>query len=344
MIRTARLARFFAGLAIKEHVAPDLHVRPLVAELFVTENCNLRCVSCNCWHEARRDELTTDEWKGVVTQLGALRFVKINFTGGEPLLRRDLATLARHARAVGIPDLHLNTNAILLDAARREELLDAGIRSFNVSVDGPDAATHDAVRGRDGAFRITTGHLEALLARRDRHDLAVRMNFTVLRDNVGALPGIAALAQSLRVKLYLNLATDHTFLFRAPGVAARAIIDPGPLDAALADLDALRRRDPAFLPSAAELAYVRAHFVDGLQRGLPCAESQLKLMVHSRGGIGGCWAHDPVYNVRRMGVREVIDSPHYRAQHARLFRKECVGCGSNYSLNLRWRSLAAARG
>ena len=43
----ARLAWFFGQLAVKEHVAPRLHVAPLVAELFVTENCNLKCVSCN---------------------------------------------------------------------------------------------------------------------------------------------------------------------------------------------------------------------------------------------------------------------------------------------------------
>ena len=60
-------------------------------------------------------------------------------------------------------------------------------------------------------------------------------------------------------------------------------------------------------------------------------------MIHSRGQIGGCWAHDPSFNVRTMRVADVVASEHYRAEHARLFRKRCVGCGSNYSLNLRWR-------
>src|SRR5438552_9609177 len=46
---TFRLVRFFVLLAVKEHAMPDLHVRPLVAELFLTDNCNLRCVSSECW-------------------------------------------------------------------------------------------------------------------------------------------------------------------------------------------------------------------------------------------------------------------------------------------------------
>jgi len=74
-----------------------------------------------------------------------------------------------------------------------------------------------------------------------------------------------------------------------------------------------------------------------VQTNLPCAESQLKLMIHSRGEIGGCWGHDPRANVRERPVAEVIDGEQYRQEHTRLFRKECVGCGSNYSLNLRWR-------
>ena len=60
-------------------------------------------------------------------------------------------------------------------------------------------------------------------------------------------------------------------------------------------------------------------------------------MIHSRGEIGGCWGHDPEMNVRETRIRDVVDSPEYRAQHEKLFQKECVGCGSNYSLNLRWR-------
>src|SRR5215218_10094682 len=111
---TVRLVKFFTLLAVKEHVKPDLHVRPLVAELFLTDNCNLRCVSCACWRTKTVEELTTDEWRDVLDQLAALRLHKVNFTGGEPLLRRDAVQIMAHATAAGIRHLHLNTNAILL--------------------------------------------------------------------------------------------------------------------------------------------------------------------------------------------------------------------------------------
>jgi len=331
-----RLAAFFTQLAVKRWLVPGLHVRPLVAELFLTENCNLRCKSCSCWLDNTKGELTTNEWKGVLRQLAALKILKVNFTGGEPLIRPDAVELMAYAHQLGMRHLHLNTNGIRLTPATLAEVLDAGVRSFNISVDGPNALVHDRIRGRLGAFATTIEHLRRLIDQRERLNLKVRMNFTVMRDNVGHLPDIARLAQELRVQLYLNLATDHTFLFRAPEVARQKRVDPGDIAAALGKLEVIRRVDPRWLPRYSDLRYIPGHFSELVQRDVPCAESQLKLMIHSRGEIGGCWAHDPAFNIRDWAVAEVIESAHYREEHARLFRKDCVGCGSNYSLNLRW--------
>lgn len=333
----ARLVRFFTALAVKEHVAPRLHVRPLVAEMFVTENCNLRCVSCACWRETTRDELSTEEWKGTLRELRQMGVLKVNVTGGEPLVRHDCVELLAYATEIGIPNLHLNTNGLLLDARRLQAVLGAGVRSFNISVDGPDAVVHDQIRGRRGAFAVTVAHLRALLAERERLGLKVRMNFTVMRANIAHLAGIARLAQELDVRLYLNLATDQTFLFRATGVDDLARVRDEPIREALVELEQVLRRDRRWLPRPAEFRYLRRHFAEPLQRSLPCAESQIKLMIHSRGEIGGCWGEDPAMNVRERSIADVVDSAHYRQEHTRLFRKECVGCGSNYSLNLRLR-------
>ena len=335
-IDTFRLGKFFTALALKEHGVPALHVRPLVAELFLTDNCNLSCVSCACWRQKTSNELSTDEWKDVLRQLVRLPIHKVNFTGGEPLIRPDAIELMGFARTVGIRHTHLNTNAILLTPAKLDEVLAAGIRSFNISVDGP-RSLHDQIRGRKGSFDRTTRHLRNVIAQRDRYQLKLRMNFTVMRDNVSALPEIAVLAQKMRVRLYLNLATDKTFLFRDPAVSGRTTIPHDALALALKRLELVARDDARWLPRYSDLRYISRHFSDVVQRGLPCAESQLKLMIHSRGEIGGCWGHDPLFNVRELSIAQVVEGTHYRTEHERYFRKECVGCGSNYSLNLRWR-------
>jgi MoaA/NifB/PqqE/SkfB family radical SAM enzyme len=332
----ARLVAFFARLAAKRWLAANLHVRPLVAELFLTENCNLRCKSCSCWLANTSGELTTTEWKEVLRQLAGLGILKVNFTGGEPLIRQDAAELMRYAHELGLHHMHLNTNGIRLTPLVLREVLEAGVRSFNISVDGPNALVHDRIRGRLGAFDTTISHLRGLIDQRERLKLKVRMNFTIMRDNVEYLPDIARLAQELRVRLYLNLATDHTFLFRAPEVGRQKRVEPADIRSVLMQLEQVKRADPRWLPRYSDLKYIPGHFTELVQSDIPCAESQLKLMIHSRGEIGGCWAHDPAFNVRDRSIAEVIESAHYREEHARLFRKDCVGCGSNYSLNLRW--------
>lgn len=332
-----KVGAFLGRLAVKERLRPALPVRPLVAELFLTDNCNLKCTSCACWRTTTKSELTFEEWCGVIDQLSDAGIVKVNFTGGEPLLRRDAPRIIAHARDRGIRKLHLNTNGVLLDDLHRRAVLEAGLRSFNISIDGPTAETHEAIRGVRRSFDRTTAHLEELLAERARYGLRVRVSFTVMRSTVETLPDMMRFAQRLHVPLYLNLATDHTFLFRDSQVTAEAAVQGTTVDRVLDQVEQVLREDSTGLPSYAELEYLRTHFTDVVRRDLPCAESQLKVMIHSRGEIGGCWAHDGHDNIRETSVERVLSSKRYHEEHDRFFRKECVGCGSNYSLNLAWR-------
>lgn len=340
--RVARLSTFVVSTWIKRHLRPGLHIRPIAAELFLTDNCNLKCVSCTCWHENTRDELSTDEWLSVVDQLAQLGFIKLNFTGGEALIRRDAVRIISHARDAGITDLHVNTNGLLLTPERAEELIDAGVRSFNISIDGPTADVHDPIRGQEGAYKTTIEHLRLLKQRADATSIAVRMNFTVLKDNHHHLPAMAALAKELGVDLYLNLGTDTTFLFRDRSITEQTQIDGPSLRAALAEMAQLVEQSPEHLPPQRELDYIPGHFDLEPKIDVPCVESQLKLMVRSTGETGGCWGHDAVVNVRNTLIADIISSAHYRDEHERLFAKDCVQCGSNYAVNLRTQPATAA--
>lgn len=340
--RIARLATFVMSTWIKRYVRPSLHIRPIAAELFLTDNCNLKCISCTCWHENTRDELSTEEWLSVVDQLAQLGFIKLNFTGGEALIRRDAVRIISHARDAGIADLHVNTNGLLLTPERAEELIEAGVRSFNISIDGPTSEVHDPIRGQEGAYETTIKHLRLLKQRADATSIAVRMNFTVLKDNHHHLPAMASLAKELGVDLYLNLGTDTTFLFRSQSISEQTEIDGDSLRAALTEMAQLVEQNPEHLPPQRELDYIPGHFDLEPKIDVPCVESQLKLMIRSTGETGGCWGHDAVENVRHTLISDIISSTHYREEHQRLFAKDCVQCGSNYAVNLRTQPATAA--
>jgi cyclic pyranopterin phosphate synthase len=128
----------------------------------ITDKCNLRCVYCMPveglpW--LKRDELLTyEEIAHIVGVMAPLGLRRVRFTGGEPLVRRDLPRLVEMvARVEGIEDLSLSTNAVLL-ADLADDLRRAGINRVNVSLDSLRSERVDAIARRPGSYaRIMEG-------------------------------------------------------------------------------------------------------------------------------------------------------------------------------------------
>jgi MoaA/NifB/PqqE/SkfB family radical SAM enzyme len=173
---------------------------PSLATLLVTYRCNLRCRVCDLPDRAvarRRAgdrELSTAELRRVLDDMRAIGALGVGVTGGEPMLREDVFDLLAHATSRGL-HAHLNTDGFRVDASAARELLRAGVRSVNVSLDGATAAEHDAARGRAGAFRDAVAALGALRAARGRGEGPVLTAVTVLTSkNVDRVEDVAAAA------------------------------------------------------------------------------------------------------------------------------------------------------
>ncbi len=95
--------------------------------------------------------MTTGQIKSILDQVKRLGALQVIFSAGEPLLRNDLDDIVRHAHQAGLLT-RLNTNGLLLDRERADELKKAGLTQCAVSIDHPDAAVHDSLRGVPGAF------------------------------------------------------------------------------------------------------------------------------------------------------------------------------------------------
>lgn len=151
-----RLARR-AGRRGEPSLVPEVPEHPLGVKLEMTYACNLRCGFCytdSPRHTvARTPEMSDEEYRDITRQIIELGVIEAVITGGEPLLRRDLAleTIAGLGHAgVGVT---LNTNGWFVDdevAARMAEV--PGLH-VHVSVDGATPAVHDASRGMPGSWR-----------------------------------------------------------------------------------------------------------------------------------------------------------------------------------------------
>ena len=110
---------------------------PLAVLAELTHRCPLQCPYCSNPVELDRggSELTTEEWKKVLTELAEIGVLQIHFSGGEPTARKDLVELVQHATDVGLYT-NLITSAVLLTKEKLSALADAGLCHVQISFQG----------------------------------------------------------------------------------------------------------------------------------------------------------------------------------------------------------------
>ena len=119
----------------------------------LTTGCNLRCIHCraSATDLMSPEDLSTRECLRIVDEIAAYAPLILVLSGGEPLWRRDVFEISKHAVRRGLR-VALATNGTLVDEAMAERIKDAGILRVSISLDGADRVTHDSFRGHDGAF------------------------------------------------------------------------------------------------------------------------------------------------------------------------------------------------
>ncbi|MGA8224697.1 MAG: pyrroloquinoline quinone biosynthesis protein PqqE [Candidatus Acidiferrales bacterium] len=163
----------------------------LIAEL--THRCPLHCVYCsNPIELAQRDrELSTETWSRVLQEAAELGVLQVDFTGGEPLARPDLAELIRAARTAGLY-ASLITSGLPLDEKRLEELVSAGLDHFQLSFQAARQESADEFAGMHAhAHKLRVAELVK------RHRIALTLNFVIHRQNLDQLEAMLALTRKI---------------------------------------------------------------------------------------------------------------------------------------------------
>ena len=146
----------------------------------VTDRCNLRCTYCmpeDAVFRPREELLAYEEIARVAAVAAGLGVRSIRLTGGEPLLRRDLATLVRLLVAVpGVDEVALTTNGLLL-AEQAEDLSTAGLSRLNVSLDSLRPDVFERIARRSGLDRVLAG----LAAAKEAGFPSIRINAVSIR-------------------------------------------------------------------------------------------------------------------------------------------------------------------
>lgn len=138
-----------------------------MVEIGLTDRCQCNCAHCYAATNTPlsvQEELTTGEVMALLDQVAAMRAAEVCFSGGEPLLRRDIVDLVEYARARYVLP-KINTNGILLTESLVQELKKAGLAWCLVSIDSPHMSQHDAFRGYAGCYDKAVEGLKCLVRR-----------------------------------------------------------------------------------------------------------------------------------------------------------------------------------
>ena len=176
--------------------------RPVLVHFEVTMRCNAGCDFCDYWKTdpaAKANEL-----KSFADAARRFAPMMITFTGGEPLLRRDLAEIiAEVDRASPFTYLTLITHGGMLTLERAEELWAAGLDQINVSLDYLDER-HDRARKIPGL----AAKILAVVPRMTARGMTVRFNTVIKNDNIEDVMPIVRRAAEIGAGANVSVYTD----------------------------------------------------------------------------------------------------------------------------------------
>ncbi|MBS0012328.1 MAG: 12,18-didecarboxysiroheme deacetylase [Desulfobacterales bacterium] len=161
----------------------------------ITQRCNLKCIHCYAHAKARQqdNELTTDEGKALIDDLAGMGVPVLLFSGGEPLMRKDMPELAQYAVEKGMRAV-ISTNGTLIDSKTAGVLKDIGLSYVGISLDG-SRDINDRFRGVDGAFD------QALEGIRNAKQAGIKvgLRFTINRFNAEEIPALFDLLEQMDI-------------------------------------------------------------------------------------------------------------------------------------------------
>lgn len=295
----------------------------------MTRRCNLKCVHCyaKAVDPEGKDDIDTARGKELITDLAAYGAPVMLFSGGEPLVRKDLIELASFAVSKGMRAV-ISTNGTLITKEKARELKEVGLSYVGISLDGGEEI-HDRFRGVQGAFKKALQGVENCQA----EGLKVGLRFTINKRNVSEIPVLFDLVRDLEVpricfyhlvysgrgselinedldhaetRAAVNLIMDRTRAFFDAGTPKEVLTVDNHADGPLVYLRLLRE-DPERAKDVAELLSFNEGNNSG--RGIGCISWDGQ--VHA----DQFWRNHTFGNVLERPFSEIWDDPNIELLH-----------------------------
>lgn len=153
---------------------------PLSGSIEITKRCNLRCVHCynGNLRYTTEEELSTEEWKGLLEEITTAGCLFLLITGGEPLLRKDFPEIYIHAKKLGLI-VTIFTNGTLIDEDHIKLFKELPPSLIDITLYGIKEKTYESITGVKGSYRKCIKGIDKIMDA----GLHLKLKTVILREN-----------------------------------------------------------------------------------------------------------------------------------------------------------------
>lgn len=178
-------------------------VKPYWVFVSLSHKCNFNCRMCGVKNILKKHELDLDTVKKVLLDVsGWGNDCVVVFTGGEPFLRKDIFEIIDYSVSLKLKVEVVTNGSLINNQAIAQRIIGSGLKNIAISLDGVDPATHDYIRGSNGAHKEAIEALNFLCQEKRSRGSGPQVSIwtTVMRENIAQLYDMIFLAKELGVE------------------------------------------------------------------------------------------------------------------------------------------------
>jgi radical SAM protein with 4Fe4S-binding SPASM domain len=278
---------------------------PYRMDIALTYRCNNKCIHCYAGGPRQTSELATEEWFKVIEKLRALGIPQVVFTGGEPTLRDDLATLIAYARKMELVSGLVTNGRRLKDKVYLQSLIEAGLDHVQVTVESHDPKVHDRITCVDGSWKETIQGLENALA----SPIYTVSNTTLSQYNVDDVEATVAFLHVLGVKHFA--CNSLIYSGKAPEVAESFALEEASLEPILNRIKEETRRLNMEFTWYTPTQYCEVNPLQ-LELGIKsCSACRINMAIEPDGTVIPCQSYSiaPLGNILKDSWKKIWQNP-----------------------------------
>lgn len=303
--------------------------KPHIVHISITDKCNLKCKYCDIWKKPNGKELTTEEWKKIISDLRIwLGPFILKISGGEPFVRKDIVEIVKICKANDL-FVGISTNGTLITEELTKDLISAGLDEINISLDSIEHSIQDFIKNKKGAcsrilktisyFKNRRGktilNIATVISEKNYKDLIILVNW--IRSN--------KLNSIYFQPLYQNFgATFDSYWYKKSSFFPQG----ENISITLDNLIKEKKKDFIIGNTIYHLELMKKYFRNpSIQVSKKCNAGKYELAIDPYGNMMLCFNLPPLGNLKQKNAKTM-----YKSRTAKRLRKIILNCKKNCNL------------